>query len=310
LGKFLSVDPLTKGYPWYTPYQFAGNKPLWAVDLDGAEEKLSTDQLGRSLSITTVRSFWEVRNSITNSYMRVNHDLEYEMRTDMFQQFGISDPEVIKNYQLRMRTVEISSEEKICWPCKTGIETVKTYSREWVLEPVNSAGRELLEAAIDVVNIASTLSLAKMGSNGAPVLFAKGGGAFVLNSWRVSMSILYNVRRMASFGANKLALAGVHKFENIMEAGMAFVGKNARKIYGEERGRFIGWESEDGLKLFRPPMRKQAGEAEGLIQANFQQRTSTEYNWGSKSSDTKAHMSNTHVESDQMFNFNAERRNN
>jgi RHS repeat-associated protein len=41
LGKFLSVDPLTTGYPWYTPYQFAGNKPIWAVDLDGLEEYYS-----------------------------------------------------------------------------------------------------------------------------------------------------------------------------------------------------------------------------------------------------------------------------
>jgi RHS repeat-associated protein len=38
LGKFLSVDPLTKSYPWYTPYQFAGNSPIWAVDLDGLEQ--------------------------------------------------------------------------------------------------------------------------------------------------------------------------------------------------------------------------------------------------------------------------------
>jgi len=38
LGKFLSVDPLTASYPWYTPYQFAGNKPIIAVDLDGLEE--------------------------------------------------------------------------------------------------------------------------------------------------------------------------------------------------------------------------------------------------------------------------------
>ena len=37
IGKFLSVDPLTKKYPWYTPYQFAGNMPIWAVDLDGLE---------------------------------------------------------------------------------------------------------------------------------------------------------------------------------------------------------------------------------------------------------------------------------
>jgi RHS repeat-associated protein len=37
LGKFLSVDPLTKEYPELTPYQFASNTPIQAVDLDGAE---------------------------------------------------------------------------------------------------------------------------------------------------------------------------------------------------------------------------------------------------------------------------------
>ena len=35
VGRFLSVDPLAPEYPWYTPYQFAGNMPIWAVDLDG-----------------------------------------------------------------------------------------------------------------------------------------------------------------------------------------------------------------------------------------------------------------------------------
>jgi RHS repeat-associated protein len=39
LGRFLSVDPLRESYPWYTPYQFAGNKPIVAIDLDGAEEE-------------------------------------------------------------------------------------------------------------------------------------------------------------------------------------------------------------------------------------------------------------------------------
>ena len=38
LGRFFSGDPLSPKYPWYTPYQFAGNKPIYAVDVDGAEE--------------------------------------------------------------------------------------------------------------------------------------------------------------------------------------------------------------------------------------------------------------------------------
>lgn len=37
IGKFLSVDPLTKSYPFWAPYVFAGNTPIQAVDLDGLE---------------------------------------------------------------------------------------------------------------------------------------------------------------------------------------------------------------------------------------------------------------------------------
>ena len=37
LGRFHSVDPIASDYPFYTPYQFAGNQPTIAVDLDGLE---------------------------------------------------------------------------------------------------------------------------------------------------------------------------------------------------------------------------------------------------------------------------------
>lgn len=37
LGRFLSIDPLTEKYPFYSPYQYAGNRPIWATDLDGLE---------------------------------------------------------------------------------------------------------------------------------------------------------------------------------------------------------------------------------------------------------------------------------
>jgi hypothetical protein len=42
IGKFLSVDPLSDSYPWYTPYQFAGNKPIMCDDIDGLEEFIRT----------------------------------------------------------------------------------------------------------------------------------------------------------------------------------------------------------------------------------------------------------------------------
>lgn len=37
VGRFLSVDPLASEYPYYTPYQFAGNTPIKFIDLDGLE---------------------------------------------------------------------------------------------------------------------------------------------------------------------------------------------------------------------------------------------------------------------------------
>ena len=42
LGRFLSVDPLTNKYPELTPYQFASNMPIIAIDLDGEEANIVT----------------------------------------------------------------------------------------------------------------------------------------------------------------------------------------------------------------------------------------------------------------------------
>ena len=36
-GRFLSVDPLTPKYPELTPYQFASNRPIDGIDMDGLE---------------------------------------------------------------------------------------------------------------------------------------------------------------------------------------------------------------------------------------------------------------------------------
>ncbi|MCB0738597.1 MAG: RHS repeat-associated core domain-containing protein, partial [Bacteroidetes bacterium] len=68
IGKFLSVDPLTSSYPWYTPYQFAGNTPIAAIDLDGLEEFIvvkeftaASDGTTQVLTNTTEREVgWEL----------------------------------------------------------------------------------------------------------------------------------------------------------------------------------------------------------------------------------------------------------
>jgi hypothetical protein len=35
---FISVDPLAADYPFYTPYNYAGNKPVNKIDIDGMQE--------------------------------------------------------------------------------------------------------------------------------------------------------------------------------------------------------------------------------------------------------------------------------
>ena len=42
VARFPSVDPLAEKFTHYTTFQYAGNKPVWATDLDGLEENPTT----------------------------------------------------------------------------------------------------------------------------------------------------------------------------------------------------------------------------------------------------------------------------
>lgn len=37
--RFISIDPLAADYPFYTPYNYAGNKPINKIDIDGMQEE-------------------------------------------------------------------------------------------------------------------------------------------------------------------------------------------------------------------------------------------------------------------------------
>ena len=47
LARFISTDPLKDDYPYYSSYQYAGNKPINNVDLDGLEPDPNTDTGGQ-----------------------------------------------------------------------------------------------------------------------------------------------------------------------------------------------------------------------------------------------------------------------
>ncbi len=66
LGKFLSVDPLTRSYPQLTPYQYASNRPIDGIDVDGMEYLKSSEALARFL-------FVELKT--TTTYTTVNKQI-------------------------------------------------------------------------------------------------------------------------------------------------------------------------------------------------------------------------------------------
>jgi len=48
LCRFVSVDPLADDYAYYSPYQYAGNKPINKIDIDGLEESGAKQSPGSS----------------------------------------------------------------------------------------------------------------------------------------------------------------------------------------------------------------------------------------------------------------------
>jgi RHS repeat-associated protein len=53
LGRFFAVDPLSKKFPDLSCYQFAGNTPIWARELEGLEPWFSTQGISQDLLTQT-----------------------------------------------------------------------------------------------------------------------------------------------------------------------------------------------------------------------------------------------------------------
>jgi RHS repeat-associated protein len=56
LGRFLSVDPLTKEYPWNSTYAFAENNVMRSIDLEGAEKYIVTGTMWKGSGGTQLQN--------------------------------------------------------------------------------------------------------------------------------------------------------------------------------------------------------------------------------------------------------------
>jgi len=78
IGKFLSVDPLTNNFPWYSPYHVSGNNPIRNIDLDGGEPLDYVEK-------------WVHRTMIINDYRRTETEVESDNLLGVYSYEGIYD---------------------------------------------------------------------------------------------------------------------------------------------------------------------------------------------------------------------------
>ena len=91
LGRFLSVDPLTSKYPMLTPYQFASNKPISGVDLDGLEYVhywVFLDKQGNFIQKYTAEDFRQMTAEQISSVHHVSADDFYKEYSTSFGKDG------------------------------------------------------------------------------------------------------------------------------------------------------------------------------------------------------------------------------
>jgi RHS repeat-associated protein len=139
VGRFLSLDPLSKKFPMLSPFQFASNTPIWAVDLDGLEARVYTDlsaiphsfisvidkdgvinvftfgqygQKGNGLGglYNTGSALVHLKGDDANNYIK--HEFEnYSMGVYEISKEVVNKQEVIDYYAKEMQTYNIPAEK-------------------------------------------------------------------------------------------------------------------------------------------------------------------------------------------------------
>ncbi len=90
LVRFKSVDPLIKSYPWYSPYHFAGNSPIWAIDLDGLEDYVVVKELYKNGATKNVSIQYTVKKDDVKSTINMQFKQLLGKNTDGTDKLGES----------------------------------------------------------------------------------------------------------------------------------------------------------------------------------------------------------------------------
>jgi RHS repeat-associated protein len=108
IARFLSVDPLTSDYPWYSTYQFAGNMPIWAIDLDGLEEEYYSKRLQDSHAGSLIIKI----SNQTTSVKEFHKKLKSQNKVDVFYYLFNSKNTVISGVALGINNYQEFTKHK------------------------------------------------------------------------------------------------------------------------------------------------------------------------------------------------------
>jgi len=124
--RFVSVDPLQFKYPYYTPYQYAGNKPITYIDLDGGEEK-DTNYQKDLIKKENVNNIIELQNNdifISPDHNELLQENLYKVLTEIKDELIKKDSENNNREYGGLIGIDANGNIKVVW-AKPGKEYVE-----------------------------------------------------------------------------------------------------------------------------------------------------------------------------------------
>lgn len=110
----MSVDPLSSNFPFYTPYQFAGNKPIWAIDIDGLEPGLLSPNYGRNIVLGSKRTVEDINNDPRNARWNAFRSQDIFIARDRVRDLkaqGVKIETVLIQHHANSKVMQISAPE-------------------------------------------------------------------------------------------------------------------------------------------------------------------------------------------------------
>jgi RHS repeat-associated protein len=116
IGKFLSVDPISRQYPELTPYQFSANRPIDGIDLDGLEFYKANEHGGMPSAygllvfsdIYLKEDIWIKDNAVHKIV------LQYQTRKAILEERQLENPEEVGNLAVdryKVKDAKVRQEE-------------------------------------------------------------------------------------------------------------------------------------------------------------------------------------------------------